>query len=171
MPPIVAPVHHPMCRRPVAAAVQRPCIPSEPVVSHPPAIRVISRRAVAVAVVVALIRVARVAVSKVAVAETTLRDPPGLRHDAAEPATPPAVHGAVQVGSFGPLGCACGGQWCRAFATRQEDRLCRRVAVIVGVGVVLRVVAPVRAGVIRAVLRWALGTCAPPRVVACWRRW
>mmetsp|Transcript_24562 Transcript_24562/g.81676 ORF Transcript_24562/g.81676 Transcript_24562/m.81676 type:complete len:265 (+) Transcript_24562:2970-3764(+) len=171
---------------PPAAAVQRACIASEPVIAHPPAVSAVVVRAMTVAVRVELVRVWCGTVRKVAVAIAAV-PPTGLRHDATEPALPAAVDRSIKIGGLDTLDSARSGKGARAGAVCRQDGLGGRVVVVADVcAKVIQVVCPWWSSVVCALLRWALRALAPPVAVASgggrgggwwqggcrrWRRW
>mmetsp|Transcript_48979 Transcript_48979/g.158672 ORF Transcript_48979/g.158672 Transcript_48979/m.158672 type:complete len:296 (-) Transcript_48979:592-1479(-) len=153
-------------RAPPAAAVERACIASKPVIAHPPAVRAVIVRAVAVAVRVELVRIRSGAVGKIAVAVAAVA-PAGLRHDATEPTLPAAVDRSVEVGGLDALGGARTGKGAGASAICRQDGLGGRVVVVADVRAVgLQVVGPRWPSVIAALLRGPVWTWAPSVAVA-----
>ena len=111
---IIATRRQALQRVPTAAAVQRARVAAKPVVACPPAVRVIDRGAVAVALVAELVGVCTIAVGKVAVPEVGLVGPVGLRHYAAEPARATTVDWAVQMRRLHAFRLTSGREWARA---------------------------------------------------------
>lgn len=95
----------------VAAAVYRTCIVTEPMVPHPPTVRAVVLRAMAVSVVLFDgFRVGYITVHKVAVAIEAVAcriDPSWLIDDATEPSITTAVDRSVKVSSLRALARAC----------------------------------------------------------------
>ena len=147
---------------PVTAAVQRACIASEPVVSHPPSIRDVGIAAMAVSALITFISISLVAVLKVAIVVVRIR-PAWLVHDAAEPALATAIHRAINVGRLCSFRLACRLERARAASvSRRQYGLRGRAVVVMLVWKMFGVICPERARIIAALLAGSFGTRAPP---------
>ena len=118
---VIAARDHALCALPITAAMERPRVAPEPVVSDPPAVRFVVRRSVAMSGEIVLCRF--VAVIKVQISvESSFISPTRLGHDAAEPALPIAFHGTVQVRGEGTLRFASVLEWNGAVAVIKKMR-------------------------------------------------